>query len=141
MLGVFQGVLQRELGMMWEFFTHDSVRLPLNPSLEVVGIDRKVLDYLTTTANKLLSMAIIQVNLRKPDAPPVKNWRILLVQSFTACMPLLTATSTFRLGRRHWSSPQQCYLHCLYTHLAVAVLSSEMLLFVLSIHESFHLFK
>jgi len=134
MLGVFQGVLQRELGMMWEFFTHDSVRLPLNPSLEVVGIDRKVLNYLTTTANKLLSMAIIQVNLRKPDAPPVKNWR-------TACMPLLTATSAFGLGRRHWSSPQQSYLHCLYTHLAVAVLSSEMLLFVLSIHESFHLFK
>jgi len=29
----------------------------------------------------------------------VKNWRILLVQSFTARMPLLTATSAFRLGR------------------------------------------
>ena len=28
--------------MMWEFFSHDSVRLPLNLSLEVVGIDRKV---------------------------------------------------------------------------------------------------
>ena len=27
--------------------------------------------------------AVIQVNLRSP-APPVKNWRILLVQSFTA---------------------------------------------------------
>jgi len=27
-------------------------------------------------------------------------------------MPLLMATSTFRLGRRRWSSPQQCYLHC-----------------------------
>jgi len=38
--------------------------------------------------------AIIQVNLHQP-APPVKNWRILLVQSFTAsaCMPLLMATS------------------------------------------------
>jgi len=34
-------------------------------------------------------------------APPVKNWRILLVQSFTACMPLLTATNAFGLGRRH----------------------------------------
>jgi len=42
--------------------------------------------------------AIIQVNLR----------RILLVQSFTACMPLLTATSALWLGRRCWSSPQQC---------------------------------
>ena len=41
-VGVLQGVLQRELGMMWEVFNHDSVRLPLNPSLEVVGIDRKV---------------------------------------------------------------------------------------------------
>ena len=25
------------------------------------------------------------------------------------------ATSTFGLGRRRWSSPQQCYLHCLCT--------------------------
>ena len=32
--------------------------------------------------------------------------------SFTARMPLLTATSTFRLGRRRWSSLQECYLHC-----------------------------
>ena len=30
-------------------------------------------------------------------------------------MPLLTATSAFGLGRRRWSSPQQCYLHCLRT--------------------------
>jgi len=50
-------------------------------------------------------------------APPVKNWRILLVQSFTACMPLLTATSAFVLGRRCFSSVQQCYLHCLRTLL------------------------
>ena len=55
--------------------------------------------------------AIIHVNLRQP-APPVKNWRILLVQSFTARMSLLTATSAFGLGRRRCSS-QQCYLHCL----------------------------
>jgi len=50
--------------------------------------------------------AIIQVNLRQL-APPVMNWRILLVQSFTAgaCMPLLAATSTFGLARRRWSSP------------------------------------
>jgi len=39
----------------------------------------------------------------------------LLVQSFTARMPLLTATSAFGLGRRRWSSAQQCYLHCLST--------------------------
>jgi len=44
-------------------------------------------------------------------SPPVKNWRILLVQSFTVRMPLLTATSAFGLGRRRWSSHQQCYLH------------------------------
>ena len=37
------------------------------------------------------------------------------MQSFTARMPLLTATSAFGLGRRRWSSPQQCYLHCLRT--------------------------
>ena len=32
------------------------------------------------------------------------------MQSITARMPLLTATSAFGLGRRCWSSPQ---LHCL----------------------------
>jgi len=32
---------------------------------------------------------------------PVKNWRILLEQSFTARTPLLTAASAFCLGRRH----------------------------------------
>jgi len=30
---------------------------------------------------------------------PVKKWRILLEQSFTVRMPLLMATSAFRLGR------------------------------------------
>jgi len=45
-------------------------------------------------------------------APPVKNWRILLVKSFTARTPLLTATSAFGLGRKRWISPQQCYLLC-----------------------------
>jgi len=44
---------------------------------------------------------IIHDNLRQP-ASPVKTWRILLVQRFTARMPLLTATSAaFRLERRH----------------------------------------
>jgi len=46
--------------------------------------------------------------------PPVKNWTMLLVQSFTAHMPLLTATTAFGLGRRCWSC-QQCYLHSLHT--------------------------
>ena len=58
-------------------------------------------------------MVTLQVSVHYP-APPVKNWRILLVKSFD--MPLLTATSTFRLGRRRWSSPRQCYLHY-YTRL------------------------
>ena len=43
--------------------------------------------------------AIIQVNLHQP-ALPVENWRMLLVQSFTVHMPLLTATSALGLGRR-----------------------------------------
>ena len=46
-------------------------------------------------------------------AAAVNNWRMLLVQSFTARMPLLTATSALGLGRKRWSSHQQCYLHCL----------------------------
>ena len=67
--------------------------------------------------------AIIQVNLlwiqfnvqctMHRQNPPALNWRILSVQSFTACMPLLTATSAFGSGSRCWRSPQQCYLHCL----------------------------
>jgi len=47
-------------------------------------------------------MAIIQVNLCQP-MPTVKKWKILLEQSLTARMPLLTATSAFRLGRTHYS--------------------------------------
>jgi len=43
------------------------------------------------------------------------NRRILLVQSFTACTPLLAVTSAVILGRRYWSCRQQCYLHCLRT--------------------------
>ena len=50
-----------------------------------------------------------------PDAHPVKNCRILLVQSFTARVPLLTASGAFGLGRRLGSSPQQRYLHWLRT--------------------------
>jgi len=47
-------------------------------------------------------------------APPVENWKLLLVQSFTARMHLLTATSAFGLGRRRWSTPQQCSTYSLY---------------------------
>ena len=57
-------------------------------------------------------MAIIQINLHY-TSPPVKNWMILLVQSFTARMPLLMATAKFGLVRKCWSSVEQCYLHCL----------------------------
>jgi len=39
-----------------------------------------------------------------------KNWTISLKQSFTAHMPLMTATTAFRLGRRRQSPPQWCYL-------------------------------
>jgi len=47
-------------------------------------------------------------------------------------MPLLTANSTSGLGRRRWSGPQQCYLHCLCTikklaqiHLKIITKCSE----------------
>jgi len=39
------------------------------------------------------------------------------VQSFTAHIPLLTATIAFGLGRRRCSSPQQCHLHRLRTFI------------------------
>ena len=49
---------------------------------------------------------------------------IFLVQSFTADMPLLTAASALELGRRCWSSPQLCYLHCLRTILSLYLTAS-----------------
>ena len=56
--------------------------------------------------------------------PEHKNWRISLVQSFTAHKPLLMATSAFVFERYRWSSPQQCYLHCIYNcHCTVLMLS------------------
>jgi len=42
----------------------------------------------------------------------VKNWSILFV---TVLLPACTADSALGLGRRHWSSPQQCYLYGLRT--------------------------
>jgi len=72
-------------------------------------------------ANNHRFMAII----RWP-APPVNNWRILLLISFTAHMPLLTATSAFGLGRRRWSS-RQCYLHRLRTCMTVLTITSGVL--------------
>ena len=39
------------------------------------------------------------------------------MQSFTARIPLLTATSAFGLERRRWSSAQQCHLQCLRTFI------------------------
>jgi len=52
------------------------------------------------TATATTTTTIIQDNLHKL-APSTKNWRILLEQSFTACM----VTSTSGLGRRRWSFP------------------------------------
>ena len=46
-------------------------------------------------------------------------------------MPLQMVTSAFRLWRRRWSSPQQCYVHCLRTSLQSLHL----------IHSSFSLHK
>jgi len=42
------------------------------------------------------------------------------MQSFTARMPL----TAFRLWRRRWSSPQQCYLH--YFRNVVTMLLTEI---------------
>ena len=58
-------------------------------------------------------MAIIQVNLRQPRHLQLRTGGFCWC-SFSAHMPVLTATIEFRLGRRCWSS-QQCDLHCLLT--------------------------
>jgi len=39
--------------------------------------------------------------------PSLRTGVILLDQSFTAHKPLLMATSAFRLGRKHYNSPQE----------------------------------
>jgi len=46
-------------------------------------------------------MAIMQVKL----LTTFKNWRTLLKQSVTVCMPLLAATSIFKLKRKYQASP------------------------------------
>ena len=43
------------------------------------------------------------------------------MQSFTPHIPLLTAASAFRLGRRRWNFPQECYLHCLCASLWLTI--------------------
>ena len=59
---------------------------------------RRKLNLLEVFAARTIRFAAIrQVNLPQPAALPVENWRILLVQSFTARMPLLTAASTFEI--------------------------------------------
>jgi len=72
---------------------------------------------------------------------PVKNWLILLEQSFTACVPLLTATSALVLGRRCSSfnhvnyavsvpsnSCYCCYCYtCLFPLFAVPLSPSSLL--------------
>jgi len=53
-----------------------------------------VLFYTDTKYTLNCFVAIIQ-----PLLDSVKNWMILLEQSFTACMPLLMAANALRLGR------------------------------------------
>lgn len=43
-----EAILQRELGNMWEFYNQPSVRIPLNPALEVTGFDVKSCSYFTS---------------------------------------------------------------------------------------------
>ena len=64
----------------------------------------------TTTQHNHHFTAIIQVSRHLQLRTGGFRW----CKSFTACMPLLMATSAFGLGRRGWSS-HQCYLHCLYS--------------------------
>jgi len=46
----------------------------------------------------------------QPMLAGTQSWRVLLEQSFTAHMPVLTTTSAFSLWRRCQSPHQQCYL-------------------------------
>ena len=53
---VAKAVLQRELCNMWEFMTQSSVRLPLNPGAEVVGVDVKVRSWNNLLVWQMLSL-------------------------------------------------------------------------------------
>jgi len=90
-----------------------------------------------TTQQQPLFTANIQINLCQP-APPVENWRILLVQSFrpTARLPLLMATRTFRLES---SLVFSLFISLVYTArcYASAVLAMGLCLVCLSVrHKS-----
>ena len=67
----------------------------MRATAHVVSWRRKLFEVFA--ARTIRFAAIRQVNLPQPAALPVENWRILLVQSFTARMPLLTAASTFEI--------------------------------------------
>jgi len=70
-------------------------------------------------------IVIIQVSLCKP-ASPVKNWRILLEQCFTSCIPLLTAAMYLGQGERASSLP--CYLHYVHTYLQLQFIKIILLI-------------
>jgi len=57
-------------------------------------------------------MAVTQLNLCQLSHA-LRNWMIL-EQSFTVRVPLLTVISAFWLGKTCLSSPQRCYLHHLH---------------------------
>jgi len=64
----------------------------------------------TTTTTATAITTILQPLYRttcisQHPQPRTRAWRILLEQSFTACMPLLMTASTFGLGRRRWVLP------------------------------------
>ena len=53
-------------------------------------------------------MDIVQVNPRQ-QAPPIKNWRILLVQSLTSYMPLLMVPNIQWLFQASLGVPPEPY--------------------------------
>jgi len=77
--------------------------IPFFHTLVLISIKIPVItknyNYMTTTILNHFT-AIIHINLCQP-APlaSVKNWKILMQQSFTACMTLPAACSTFGSGR------------------------------------------
>ena len=72
---------------------------------------------LITTTTVFRLFYTLQVKLSYPTSQ-VKNWRMLLMQIFTARMPLLTATSASRLGRIRWSSALSTLSPCLQLRIA-----------------------
>jgi len=102
-------LMASEQGRNW---VYSSKKNPRNWSLHS-AINKHRTTASTTTTNTVLQP--LNRTTCVSQHPQLKTRKFLLEQSFTACMPRMTATSALGLWTRCQSSLHWCYLHHLHT--------------------------